>query len=217
MTASGGGGFIFDIDDLILPKSSDNGIKVDKVNPTFPWQDIIGYIVPKTSGAGKPIFGTFRGNINGWQFTTDDIIDLFYHIPHDYKAGTDIFVHVHWGHNGTAISGDVVFTHFSTYAKGHDQSDFPAEITNTITVDTVNIATTPQFNHRLNEIQLSSSGGSASLLNSDDLEPDGMVFMRLKTTTIPAITAGSLFIHTIDIHYQSTNIGSKNNTPDFYS
>lgn len=203
--------------DLILEKTNNIGIKVDTAVPTYPWRDIIGYMVPKTSGPNTPAFSAFNGNISAWQFSASDIIDLVYHIPHDYVAGTDVHIHVHWSHNGTAISGNAVFTHYTTYAKGHGQEIFPTEITDAMTYNTVDVATTPQYGHQIDEIPLSASGGSSELLDSDDLEPDGLILCRLVLTTLPTITAGSLFVHTIDVHYQSTNIGTKDKVPNFYT
>jgi hypothetical protein len=202
---------------LVLPKTTNYGIKVDNTTPTFPWHDLIGDVTPKTTGAGTPTFGTYNGNINGWKFVANDIVDLVFHVPHDYVPGTDIYLHVHWSHNGTAITGNVVFTHYSTYAKGHNQAVFPAEVTSTITYNTTNIATTPQYQHRIDEIALSTAGGSAALLNTTNLEVDGVILIRLKVTTLPTITAGNLFIHTCDLHYQSTCIGTKAKAPNFYT
>ena len=50
--------------------------------------------------------------------------------------------------------------------------------------------------------------------------PDGLIIMNLTMTTIPTITGGSPnepFIHRVDIHYLSTNVGTKDKTPDFYA
>jgi hypothetical protein len=207
--------FIGDV--LVLPKTTNKGIQVDTTTPTFPWRDIIGDVTPKTTGAGTPVSGAYQGNIYAMKFIANDVVDCIFHIPHDYVPGTDIHLHVHWSHNGTAITGNAVFTHYSTYAKGHNQANFPAEVTSTITYNTTNIATTPQYRHRIDEIALSTAGGSAALLNTTNLEPDGIILVRLKLTTLPTITAGDLFIHTIDIHYQSTNIGTKAKAPSFYT
>jgi hypothetical protein len=202
---------------LVLPKTTNYGIKVDTTTPTFPFHDIIGKIQPKATGAGSPVRTTYQGNIADYAFVANDLVDLTFHIPHDYVPGTDIYLHVHWSHNGTAITGNVVFTHYSTYAKGHNQANFPAEVTNTITYNTTNIATTPQYRHRIDEIALSTAGGSAALLNTTNLEVDGLILITLKVTTLPTITAGSLFIHTVDLHYQSTNVGTKAKAPNFYT
>jgi hypothetical protein len=90
-------------------------------------------------------------------------------------------------------------------------------VTDTITYNTTDITTTPQYRHRIDEIQLSTAGGSAARLNTTNIEVDGLILIRLKLTTLPTITGGDLFVHTADLHYQSTEIGTKNKAPNFYS
>lgn len=209
-------GLLFESESIVLPKTIGVGIKVDEAAPTFPWHDIIGDVRPKTSGAGTPSYVAVQGNEFGYSFVANDIVDFVYHIPHDYFPGSDLFFHVHWQHNGTAISGNLVLEAYWTYAKGHNQANFPATKTGTVTYDTVNISTTPQYRHRIDEIQMSTAGGSATLLNTTDLEVDGLVKVRLKLITLPTITAGNLFIDTSDVHYQSTNVGTKGKAPSFY-
>lgn len=203
--------------DLVLPKTSGVGIKVDEDSPTFGYHDLRGHLMPKTSGAGTPTFQAFRGNVWGWSFVANDVVDFIYHLPHDYEPGSDIYFHVHWAHNGTAINGNAVFTYYATYAKGHNQANYPAEVTGTITYATVDIATTPQYRHRIDEIQISAASPSGAQLDTDDLEIDGVIKLHLVLTTLPTITAGSLYIDEADIHYKSTGVGTKNKSPNFYS
>ena len=213
-------GSIVKIDDqVILPKSSGFGIQVDHEFPTFGWRDIIGNVAPKASGAGSPARAVYSGGTVGqFAFAANDVCDFEFHIPHDYVAGTDLYWHVHWSHNGTSISGDAVFTVYYTYAKGHDQAAFPAEKTLTITHATTDIATTPQYQHRIDEVVMTAASATASLTDRDDIEPDGLVLATLKLTTLPTIGGGGkLFVHTCDLHYQSTNLGTKQKAPGFWT
>lgn len=217
------GVLVDDSANLVLPKTSGVGVKVDVASPTFAWADIIGNLDPKTSGAGTPTLNAFRGgNVNVFSFAANDLADMQFHIPHDYLPGSDIYIHVHWAHNGTAISGSFVCDFFHTYQKGHNQGDFPAEKTLTLTVSTPDIATIPQYRHRVDEVQLSAASPSAAQIDSDDLEPDGVILMRMRTTTIPTIT-GSVarnepYIFFVDIHYQTTGvIGTKAKSPGFWT
>jgi len=187
----------------------------------FGWKDLIGSIQPKTTpGPGTPDLVAFRGNIYAYQFSANDVIDFVFHIPHDYLPTSDLFIHVHWGHNGTAISGSFVFDFYSSVVKGFSQGVFPAEKNQTLTVSSLAIATTPQYAHRTDEIQLSTPGGSASLLDSTAIETDSLLLVRGKMSTVPTITGGTSnkpFVFTIDIHYQSTGAGSTpNKAPGFY-
>jgi hypothetical protein len=204
-------------DNLIMPKTSGKGIQVDQTSPTFGWHDIIGHVSPKASGAGSPTRSTYRGNIADFSFALNDVVDFTFHIPHDYVPSSDLYYHIHWSHTGTNISGNVVFTTYITYAKGHNQANFPVEISPTITYNTTDITTTPQYRHRIDEIQLSATSPSATQLDSDDIEVDGLIIMTLKVTTLPTITGGNLFIHFTDLHYQSTNIATKQKAPNFYT
>ena len=202
---------------LVLPKTSGQGIQVEGAAPTFGWCDIIGMATFNTAGANSPAIAAFRGgNCRALQFIANDRMDFVFHLPHDYAPGTDMHAHVHWLHNGTAITGNAAFRMDYTYAKGHNQAIFPAEKTQTVTYATTNIATTPQYQHRIDEIVISSAGGSATLLDSAQFEPDGLVMLALSLTTLPTITAGGLFNLTADLHYQSTGIGTKAKAPNFY-
>lgn len=206
---------------VVIPKDRQrNGIYIDPDRPSWGWKDLIGQIVPKTTGAGTPTLSAFRGgNVAQFSFAANDVIDMNFHIPHDYAMGTDMFIHVHWGHNGTAISGSLVCDFYHTYQKGHNQGIFPVEKTTTLTVLSPDIATVPQYRHRVDEVQISSSTGSASLIDSDEFEPDGLLMLRMITSTIPTISGGSVarpFIFFVDLHYQTTSMPTKNKSPDFW-
>jgi len=205
-------------DFIVLPKTSGYGIKVDVDSPTFGWRDIIGKVIPKATGAGSPARSIYNGGMVGqYSFVAGDVYDMEFHIPHDYVAGTDIYFHIHWSHTGTTTSGNAVFDFYHTYAKGHNQATFPAEKNITYTYNTVDITTTPRYQHRIDEAIISGSAATATLMDRGLIAPDGLLLITLKLTTLPTLGGGGkLFIHTCDIHYQSTNIGTKQKAPDFY-
>lgn len=205
-------------DDLILPKTSGKGVRVDNAAPTFPWRDLEGPIHPKETGAGKPTYAAFRGNIKGYWFAANDVVDLMYHWPHDWLPGSDVHMHLHWSHNGTSISGSIVVDHRWSMVKGHNQGVFPAETTFTQTISTPDVATYPQYQHVISEAQMSAASPAAGQIDTDNLEPDALLLISLTPTTIPTIGGGgNFFIHYADIHYQSTNIGTKAKAPNFYT
>lgn len=208
-------------DSQILAGITGKGIKVDTATPTYPWRDLEGMYIPDPGGVNAPSLITYQGLVREYAYTATDKIDCRFHIPHDYVPGTDLYIHAHWSHIGTAISGNMVMSFAHSYAKGHNQANFSAPKTVAITYATVDIATTPQYRHRIDEVQLSSSGGSATLLDSALIEVDGLLLINLTVTGIPTITGANPnnepFIHCIDLHYQSTGIGTKNKAPAFYS
>lgn len=205
-------------DDLVIDKASITGIKVDLSTPTFPWHDIIGNVTVKTTGAGTPTFGTYRGNVQQYSFAVNDAIYIEFHIPHDYVPGTDIHIHYHWSHIATTVTGGTVTWRVeATYAKGHNQAAFPA----LITLDTSPTASTTQYQHLISEVQFSTAGGSGSQLNTTNIEPDGLILCKISLNanaiTVSSGLAPDPFLHFADIHYQSTGIGTKQKAPDFYT
>jgi hypothetical protein len=203
---------------IVLGKASGIGIKVDTAAPTYGWRDLIGNVTPKSAGAGSPTLDTISGNIRGYRYSVGDDGDCEFHIPHDYAPGTDLYVHLHWIHNGTNISGGLTVPISHTYAEGHNQAVFPAEKLVNITETGLTIANCPARQHRIAEVQLSSAGGSATLLDSSLIEVDGVILIHYDTTVIPTITGGvgEPFYIFIDIHYQSTGTATKQKAPNFY-
>jgi len=213
------GDLIVVADSIIIPDEAGYGIKIDPDAPSWGWRDILGFVLPDQQGANSPTLAAFiGGNVRRFHFSNTDRFDAEFHIPHDHVPGTDLYVHVHWSHNGTAISGNFVIDFYSTYAK-RESGVYGTEKNVTLTYNTTNIGTTPQYSHQVQEVQLSTSGGSATLLDTDLIEPDGVIGMSVIVTTIPTITGGSPnepFVFHVDLHYQSTNIGTKDKDPGYY-
>lgn len=205
---------IYDI--LVAPKTSGYGIKIDITTPTWGWRDLIGNIT-NTGGLNKPTNATYNGGITQFQFVAGDESVLEFHIPHDYVVGTDIYLHVHWSHISTLVTGGTItFTAESSYAKGHNQVPFSAPVTGTFT----GTASTIQYQHIISEVQFSATSPSGLQLDTDNLEPDGVILIRLEMTTNNITSSGAIpnpFIHFVDIHYQSTNISTKNKVPSFWA
>jgi hypothetical protein len=207
-------------DGIVLPKTAGVGIKVDPSAPTFGWRDLLAEIHPKASGAGSPYLAVFRGAVKSYFFIANDESDSFFHVPHDYVPGSDMYLHLHWSHNGTNISGSLVVSYSVTYAKGHGQGVFNAPVNPIQTLSGLNITNTPQYGHRIDEFQLTSSTPSATQINSALIEPDGVFIINMKATTVPTITGGTETKPTLiymDLHYQSTGIPTKNKSPNFWA
>ncbi len=199
---------------VVLDKSSGRGIKVDSGTPTFPWHDLTGAVVVKLTGGGRPIFTTYKGNIEEYQFAVNDKAEFTYHIPHNYVPGSDIHLHVHWSHTSETVSGGTItFGYELTYAKGHNQASFGANKIGTI----VGTASTIQYQHIVSEIQISATSPSGSQIDSDDLEPDGLILVELvlNANNMTGATPDP-FVHEMDVHYQSINLGTKDKAPPFY-
>lgn len=206
---------------VVLSKSPGIGLQVDPDSPSFGWRDIIGDVSPKATGVGAPARAVYRAGVIGeYAFVANDVCDFLFHIPHDYVPGSDLFFHIHWSHNGTTITGNATFAIYYIYASRTlaGTAIFGAEKTKSITWATTDIATTPRYAHRVDETVITSDGGSATLIDRNLIEVDGLLSVAVVLTSLPTIGGGGkLFIHTCDLHYQSTNMATKNSAPDYYA
>ena len=178
---------------------------------------MLGQIRTRGVGATDPNDATYVGNIKAYNFAVNDEAWIDYHIPHDYVSGTDIHLHFHWSTNSAIVTGgSVTWAADITYAKGHNQAAFSAVVNTTV----VGNASTAQYQHMITEVQISASTPSASQIDSDNLEPDGVIMVRVYLSANNMTSSGAVpdpFLHFADVHYQSTNISTKNKVPDFYT
>lgn len=222
ITSDGTGSFV----DLVVAKTSGVGIKVDQSSPTFGFADMLGYVRIRTTGANRPSRVQYNGGVSGVQFTNGDKEEMEFHFRHDYAAGTDIHLHIHWSQNGAgATSGTVTFKYSAVYAKAHNQNVASSSFTSTpITASFTTIDINDggsglnQYQQFLTEVTISAATATAALFDRDDFEPDGLILMTLEMETDNLVNASSPFIHFVDIHYQTTGvIGTKQKAPDFYT
>ncbi len=205
---------------IVMAKASGVGLKVDLTTPTYGFADLLGDQFAKNTGASKPTLATYNGAVKAWQFGAGDEGYLTYHIPHDYVAGTTIFLHIHWSHIGTLVTGGTVtFKATSIYAKGHNQAAFTSS---PATGTFLGTASTTQYQHILTEETYSDSSPTGLEIDTDLLEPDGVIELTLEMDSNDITVSGGgvpdPFIHYVDVHYQTTSmIGTKAKAPDFYA
>lgn len=227
MTFAVNGDLGLGLDSFLLPVEkfcvSGGNINIDKTSGVgikthgqYPWRDLLGDVIAKNTGATKPTFTIYRNTLLDYQFAARDEEYFKFHIPHDYVAGTDIHLHVHWSHADSGVTGGTVTFHYEiSYSKGHNQAPFPASVSGAI----LGTASATRYQHILSEGQVSATSPSSAQIDSDNLEPDGVIIARLELRE-NNITVGegttNPFIHYVDIHYQSTNIGTIQKAPNFY-
>lgn len=203
---------------LSLPKAQSDGLLIDGA---YSWMDIIGDVTPKTGGAQSATLRSFIGNVTAWTHTASSYGELLYHIPHEYAPNTDMHIHIHWGHNGTNITGSFIVNFWASYAKrSYPATPFITPVPLTLTLNNLDMTNSPRYGHRVDEILLSTVNGSANLLDTSILEVDGLIALHYEINTIPSITGSSVsnlpYIFTIDLHIQSKNIGTINKDPNYY-
>jgi len=211
-----------------MPSGSE-GMKVgDELANDWGWDDIIGLVLPDYAGANAPAVANFQDNggtiVRGFQYGPNDKVDTRYHIPHRYVLGSDLYVHPHWAHNaGSAtdllgaetISGNFVMNLAVSYAPRNTAAPFAKfspPIALQIAVNGLTIANYPQFCHVVNEIQLSAPGGAGGLLDTDEIEVDGIIQI---TWTYNGTMSSDPFIETGDVHFRPMVGGTKNKDAPF--
>jgi len=201
-------GFSFD-------KAKGEGIKVDTENPTYPWRDLTGDLKLHGPGGDDPVYAQYNGVLKAYKFDNiNDEMFIEFHIPHDYAPGTDIFIHAHWSHISAAVTtGSVTWGFDVINAKGHNQGALSTVISTSIAQD----ASTTQYQHMIAEVQMSAASPTANQIDTDDIEVDGIILARIYLNANTMDSATDPFLHFCDIHYQSTGIGTKDKSPDFYT
>lgn len=203
---------------LMIPKDMNSGMKVDSEGtPTYGWHDLHSTIHTDPGSPLAPTFETYRGQIKGRSFDLNDEAFVEFHIPHDYVMGSNIFIHAHWSHNSTLVTGGSVTWGFElVYAKGHNQAAFG----NPVIVTVADYASTTQYQHMVAEVMFTSPTGSAVSLPVNDIEIDGVIMCRFFLDSNDMTVSGggvpNPFVHFVDLHYQSTNAPTKNRAPNFW-
>ena len=227
-------------DGFILSGLSGAGIKVDHATPTYGWHDMLGAIQTRpTGGAGSgavPDYVAYRGNIFGWRFGTvapnNHLHEAFieYHIPHDWVPGGSggddtCYLHVHWSQTtvdtgGAAGVPGVAKWYFDiSYADGHGTPGGAADpFIAPITVSVTQQGSTTRYGHMIAEVAFANDGGTGGLIDYNTIQVDGLILLRIyRDPADPADTLNQdTFVHFVDIHYQSTNMPTKNKAPGFY-
>jgi hypothetical protein len=206
--------------DLAVPKTKGEGIKVDSLGTrTYAWHDLTGTLyVHDYSALNSPNFVTYKNGIRQNKFSINNETQLVFHIPHDYAPNTNIYIHAHWSHDSAFVNGGGVTWGFElSYAKGHNQAFF----SDSKIIVEYQAASNIAYQHMIAEAVASTPGGGASLLNTDDIEVDGLIFGRVylaaNNMTVSSGPVPDPFLHTVDIHYQSTTVGTKQRFPDFWT
>ncbi len=211
---------------LVVPKTVGTGIKVDVSDPTFGWKDLLGEISGQGGSTG-PRWNTYQGSLKQYQFNrnvTESWIN--FHLPHDFLPGTDMYIHAHWSQivvdtgGPDGVPGDVEWKFDISYASGYSTPGgvghgFSAPVTFTV----VQQGSTTQFAHMIAEVQFAQSGGGGGMLDSDLIEIDGILMVRVyRERGNPADTlTEDPFLHYSDCHHVSSGImGTKRKGFPFY-
>lgn len=202
--------------DMKLPSGQTDGIKVDSLGtPSFPWIDVHSTLHTDPLSANSPAFVAYHGNVKARQFDVGDEAFIEFHIPHEYLMGSEVFIHAHWSiDSATVVSGTVTWLFELLYAKGHNQQSFAGP---TKMVSVSETASLIQHQHMVAETSITSVSGSSTSFPVGDFEPDGVIMCRVTldaNNIVDSVEQPKPFLHFVDLHMQSTGIGTKHKNPN---
>jgi hypothetical protein len=205
---------------IVFPKTQNTGIKVDNTTPTFPWKTQQSTLLYNPADSNIPVLTTYVTGVLESLYTEGDHTTARFQIPHDYVMGTNIYISAHYSHNSTVVTGGSVTWNFpNIHSKSHDRQNFDANpVKQTSATSTVSTMAT-----RVRDMNtlLATSGGGVDIIDADHIEPDTIILMEVIFDSNDIITSDvstpGVFLHAVNIQYQSTGVGTKNREPDFWT
>jgi len=195
---------------IVVPKTSGVGMKVDTASPVFGYRDILGEIIVRGAGANDPSFTAYGATAQyAYSFSAGTMQQFWtvFHVPHDYVPGTDIYLPVHWSNAAAAPNtGNVVWGFQYSYARGYNQQAFTADATSTVT----QACPATRYQHNIAE---------TTAITIANMEVDGLLLVRVYRDAAAGgdTCTDAVFAHTADVHYQSTNMTTKGRNYPFYT
>jgi hypothetical protein len=159
------------------------------------YDDIVIQAYNLRGGASPPTYSAFTTNIYGSRFinANTDIVYGSFELPHSYKEGTDLEIHLHWSPS-TTDTGDCVWSY--VYSLANMNETFSAEATITMTQAGSGIVNRHQY-----------VSGSTTISGST-LHIGAIVVFALSRPTGDGFT-GDAFLHSVGCHYQIDTLGSR--------
>ena len=172
----------------------------------FGWRDLEGPIIVRGIAGNSPTWAQVdTTGFWDYQFAVNDECWIGYHVPHDYVPSTDIFIHAHWLTDGVDVN-PVKWEWQLAYADGYGVDVFPLGAATTITAEEA--AAGVAYTHMITE----------TVAIPTTMVVDGLIKVHMKRITNGATeNTDGIFLLTSDIHYQSTNLPTKNRNPNFYT
>jgi len=213
-------------DTVVVPNDSGKGLQLGRIydSAAFGWRDITSDISVRGVVATDPTFAQVGSTaFRFYQFALNKLVWMNFHIPHDIYIPTSgnatVYFHAHWFVDDTAspASGSCTWQWTFAYAKGFNQQAFDFSLANspltTANVVTATQATGVPFQHMVCETAAVTIPGLS--------EPDGIICVQLKrisngTSPLNELSSNPYLI-TSDVHYQSTNLATKQKAPPFYA
>lgn len=191
------------------------------------WKDLYGDVNVKGSQNNAPTYQPIDTGTNkfyAFASKSSGTTEFFFtfHLNHDYKLGSDVYFHVHHLTN-TNLNANLVVNFYAdvtlaqlSYNGGNTNptnSKFFQESGGGVRLATIThqYDAAPQYRHVVTEVQLSSAGGSSNTIDSNKINVDSIIMVRLirDVNINDTATNNYVFVLQCDLHYQTVRIGTK--------
>lgn len=175
----------------------------------YGWKDLLSDAISCPTGPKAATYNVFQANgadeVFGYEMsTTSMVISGQSHVPHDYAAGTKVYLHVHWAAT-VASTRTSTFRFAWSYARGYGVEAFSSPVGVDVTQAHCNIA----YGHNIAEFS------DAQAILPDNFETDGLLLWSMRVTAQGATSvAYNPFVFMLDMHYQTDgrNTNERNRT-----
>jgi hypothetical protein len=170
--------------------------KTIKLNTTV-YDDIIIQAINLRGGVSPPSYVAFQDSIFGVSFVNNqtDIVYGAFELPHTYKEGTDLEVHLHWS-PGTTNTGRCDWVMKYSYA--NMGGTFGAEETITFQQEGSGIVNKGQY-----------VSGNVLIDGTSKSLKIGAIFVFALSRPVGDDFTGHAFLHQVGIHYEIDTMGSR--------
>lgn len=161
------------------------------------WNDIILPVTGLGNGVVVPAMTNVIGNVSTYGFATGDFFYGAFEIPHNYKEGSDLDVHIHWAPSSTN-TGDCVWAFEYTIA--NKNGTFGA----TAILAATQAGSGTALKHQYLEFSPTITGTS--------IKVGAIIMYRLLRNAVGDTFTGTALGCSLGIHYQCDSIGSNAET-----
>ena len=165
------------------------------------WDDLRMGGSVKLSGASDPTLKVFRGGLRAWAFidgATVKEVFLQGQLPHSYLEGSDLKLHIHWGHISAADNGAVVWQAEWDWTNIGGAMAAPT----TSAASAANVLAAEQYFQKITQIvTMPGTGKKISSILTIRLFRD--------PTRAGDTSTADAFLFEVDAHYQLDRAGSK--------